>query len=176
MQRPTKALILGHYHRGILAARKHLFPETCLDNSFNPLARFYPLGSYTPAVPCNWVRMKYSVFVVVGVGIGKGLGSVKETVSAIQELSKRRERELVTTPFLYKESLSRDQLIGFALPIRHLSPGIQYVSTRHNCRSPYYSTPGGLWYPDRFTTTWVCRRPLTSLRVGQWAQRVLSSA
>ena len=38
------------------------------------------------------------------------------------------------TPLLCKESLSRKQLIGFALPIRHLSSGIQYVSTKHDCR------------------------------------------
>ena len=50
--------------------------------------------------------MKYSLFVVVVVvGVGKGLGSVKETISAIQELSKRRERELMTTLLLCKESL-----------------------------------------------------------------------
>ena len=36
--------------------------------------------------------------------VGKGLGSVKETVSTIQELGKKRERESVTTPFLCKES------------------------------------------------------------------------
>jgi hypothetical protein len=36
------------------------------------------------------VRIKYSLFVVEVVGVvGKGLGSVKETVSAIQELGKR---------------------------------------------------------------------------------------
>ena len=45
------------------------------------------------------------LLVLVLVGFGKGLGSVKETVSAIQELSKRRERELVTTLLLCKESL-----------------------------------------------------------------------
>ena len=45
-----------------------------------------------------------TVFVVVVVGVGKGLGSVKETVSTIQELSKRRERESVTTPLLCKGS------------------------------------------------------------------------
>ena len=51
---------------------------------------------------------KNSLFVVVGAGrVGKGLGSVKETVSAIQELSKRRERESMTTPLLCKESMSR---------------------------------------------------------------------
>ena len=49
--------------------------------------------------------MKYSLFVVVVVGVGKGLGSVKETVSSIQELCKRRERESVTTLLLCKESL-----------------------------------------------------------------------
>ena len=42
--------------------------------------------------------------VVVVVGVGKGLGSVKETVSTIQELGKRRERESVMTPLLCKES------------------------------------------------------------------------
>ena len=95
--------------------------------------------------------MKYSLFVVVVVvGVGKGLGSVKETVSAIQELSKRRERESATTLLMCKESLSKERLIGFALPLRHLSPGIQYVSTRHDCHSPYYSAPGRLWYPDHF--------------------------
>ena len=26
---------------------------TRVDGPFNPLARFYPLGSYTPTVPCN---------------------------------------------------------------------------------------------------------------------------
>ena len=54
--------------------------------------------------------MKYSLFVVVVVGVGKGLGSVKETVSSIQELGKRRERESVMTPLLCKESsaFSRD--------------------------------------------------------------------
>ena len=84
--------------------------------------------------------MKYSLFfVVVVVGVGRGLGSVKETISAIQELSKRRERESVTTPLLCKESLSRKRLIGFVLPIRHLSSGTQYVGTRHDCHSPYYS-------------------------------------
>ena len=67
---------------------------------------------------------------MVDVGVSKGLGSVKETVSAIQELSKRRERESVTTLLLCKESLSKERLIGFALPIRHLSSSIQYVSTR----------------------------------------------
>ena len=41
--------------------------------------------------------MKYSLFVVVVVGVGKGLGSVKETISSIQELGKRRERESVLT-------------------------------------------------------------------------------
>ena len=37
---------------------------------------------------------KNSLFVVVvgAGGVGKGLGSVKETISAIQELGKRRER------------------------------------------------------------------------------------
>ena len=93
---------------------------------------------------------KYSLFVVgVGAGgVGKGLGSVKETVSTIQELSKRRERELVTTPLLCKESMARVQLIGFLHPIRHLSLGIQYVGVKHDCRSPYYSAPGRLWYPS----------------------------
>ena len=85
--------------------------------------------------------------VVEGV-VGKGLGSVKETVSAIQELSKRRERESVTTPLLCKESLSREWLIGFALPIRHLSLGVQYVGIKLDCHSPYYSAPGRLWYPS----------------------------
>ena len=118
----------------------------------------------------------FVVAVVVGVGLVKALGSVKETVNTIQELSKRRERELVTTPLLCKKSMSRVRLIGFAHPIRHLLPGIQYVGTRHDCHSPYYSAPGRLWYPDRFTTTWVCRCPLSSLRVSQRAQRVLSSA
>ena len=80
------------------------------------------------------------------VGVGKGLGSVKEAVSAIQELSKRRERASVMTPLLCKESMSRVQLIGFVHPTRHLSLGIQYVGTRHDCRSPYYSAPGRLWY------------------------------
>ena len=42
------------------------------------------------------MRIKYSLFVVVVVGVGKGLGSVKETVSTIQELGKKRERESVT--------------------------------------------------------------------------------
>ena len=46
-----------------------------------------------------------TVVVVVGAGgFGKGLGSVKETVSAIQELGKRRERESVTTLLLCKGS------------------------------------------------------------------------
>ena len=50
--------------------------------------------------------MKYSLFVVVVVvGVGKGLGSVKETVSTIQELGKRRERESIMTSLLCKESL-----------------------------------------------------------------------
>ena len=50
--------------------------------------------------------MKYSLFVVVVVAgvVGKGLGPVKETVSTIQELGKRKERESVTTPLLCKES------------------------------------------------------------------------
>ena len=49
--------------------------------------------------------MKHSLFVVeIVVGVGKGLGSVKETVSTIQELSKRRERESMTTLLLCKES------------------------------------------------------------------------
>ena len=146
---PYQGPLLRHYHRRILAACEHLFPETCLDDLFNPLARFYSLGSYIPTVPRNWVR-KYSLFVVVvgAGGVGKGLGSVKEIVSAIKELSKRRERESVTTPLLCKESLSRVQLIGFAHSIRHLLLGIQYVSTRHDCCSPYYSTPGRLWYPS----------------------------
>ena len=64
---------------------------------------------------------------MVVVGVGKGLGSVKETVSTIQELSKRREREPVTTSLLCKEFMSRVQLIGFAHPVRHLSLGVQYV-------------------------------------------------
>ena len=54
--------------------------------------------------------MKYSLLLLlVLVGVGKGLGSVKETVSAIQELGKRRERESVTTPFLCKESIRLEQ-------------------------------------------------------------------
>ena len=49
--------------------------------------------------------MKYSLFVVVVfVGVGKGLGSVKEIVSSIQELGKRRERVIMTL-LLCKESL-----------------------------------------------------------------------
>ena len=49
--------------------------------------------------------MKHSLFVVeIVVGVGKGLGSVKETVSTIQELSKRRERESMMTLLLCKES------------------------------------------------------------------------
>ena len=88
------------------------------------------------------------MIVVVGV-VGKGLGSVKETVSTIQELSKRREKESVTTLLLCKESMSRVQLIGFAHPIRHLSLGVQYVGIKLNCHSPYYSAPGRLWYPSR---------------------------
>ena len=48
-----KALVLGHCNRDIQAAHEHPVPETHLDDSFNPLARFYPLGSYTPTVPCN---------------------------------------------------------------------------------------------------------------------------
>ena len=46
--------------------------------------------------------------VVVVVGVGKGLGSVNETISTIQELSKRRERESVMTSLLCKESLLRE--------------------------------------------------------------------
>ena len=49
--------------------------------------------------------MKYSLFVVVVVGVGKGLGSIKETISTIQELGKRRKRESVMTLFLCKGSL-----------------------------------------------------------------------
>ena len=49
--------------------------------------------------------MKHSLFVVeIVVGVGKGLGSVKETISTIQELSKRRERESMMTLLLCKES------------------------------------------------------------------------
>ena len=51
--------------------------------------------------------MKYSLLLllVLLLGlVGKGLGSVKETISTIQELGKRRERELVTTSFLCKGS------------------------------------------------------------------------
>ena len=34
-------------------AREPLNHGTRLDGPFNPLARFYPLGSHTPTVPCN---------------------------------------------------------------------------------------------------------------------------
>ena len=34
-------------------AREPLDYGTCLDSPFNLLARFYPLGSYTPTVPRN---------------------------------------------------------------------------------------------------------------------------
>ena len=34
-------------------AREPLNHGTRLDGPFNPLARFYPLGSYTPTVPRN---------------------------------------------------------------------------------------------------------------------------
>ena len=87
--------------------------------------------------------MKYSLLLLLVVlrGFGKGLGSVKETVSAIQELGKRRERELVTTPFLCKEStaLSSDTC--------HWVSSMSVIKA--DCRSPYYSTPGRLWYPSR---------------------------
>ena len=120
---PYQGPLLRHYHRDMLAVYKHLVPETCLDDPFNPLARFYPLGSYTPTVPRNWVRKKTHclLLLLVLVGLVKALGSVKETVSTIQELSKRRERELVTTPLLCKESMSRVRLSGFAHPIRPYS-------------------------------------------------------
>ena len=78
------------------------------------------------------MRIKYSLFVVVVVeGVGKGLGSVKETVSSIQELGKRRERELVTTPFLCKESttLSGDTC--------HWVSSMSVIKA--DCHSPYYS-------------------------------------
>ena len=79
--------------------------------------------------------------VVVVVGVGKGLGSVKETVSTIQELSKRRERELVMTLLLCKEStaLSGDTC--------HWVSSMSVIKA--DCHSPYYSAPGRLWYPSR---------------------------
>ena len=86
--------------------------------------------------------MKYSLlllWLVLGL-VGKGLGSVKETVSAIQELGKRRERELVTTPFLCKEStaLSGDTC--------HWVSSMSVIKA--DCCSPYYSAPGRLWCPS----------------------------
>ena len=77
---------------------------------------------------------------MVVVGVGKGLGSVKETVSTIQELSKRRERELVMTLLLCKEStaLSSDTC--------HWVSSMSVIKADY--RSPYYSAPGRLWYPS----------------------------
>ena len=86
--------------------------------------------------------MKYSLLLLlVLVGVGKGLGSVKETISTIQELGKRRERESVTTPLLCKESttLSGDTC--------HWVSSMSVIKA--DCRSPYYSAPGRLWYPSR---------------------------
>ena len=87
--------------------------------------------------------MKHALLLLllVLVGVGKGLGSVKENVSTIQELGKRRERELVMTPFLCKEStaLSGDTC--------HWVSSMLVIKA--DCRSPYYSTPGRLWYPSR---------------------------
>ena len=87
--------------------------------------------------------MKYSLWLLllVLVGVGKGLGSVKETISTIQELGKRRERELVATPFLCKGStaLSGDTC--------HWVSSMSVIKA--DCRSPYYSAPERLWYPSR---------------------------
>ena len=100
--------------------------------------------------------------------VGKGLGSVKETVSSIQELGKRRERESVTTPFLCKGStaLSSDTCHWVS---SMSAPGTTAVA--------YTTAPQeGAGIPAVHTTTWVCRRPLSSLRVDRQAKRVLTSA
>ena len=43
----------GFFTEPVAFAKVHRAVPTCLDGPFNPLARFYPLGSYTPTVPCN---------------------------------------------------------------------------------------------------------------------------
>ena len=103
--------------------------------------------------------MKYSlvvVVVVVGV-VGKGLGSVKETVSAIQELGKRKERESVTTPLLCKGSttLSGDTC--------HWVSSMSASSTTAVAHTTAPQEGSGILAIH--TTTWVCRCPLSSLRV-----------
>ena len=94
-----------------------------------------------------------TVFVVVVVGVvGKILGSVKETVSSIQELGKRRERESMTTPLLCKEStaLSGDTCHWVS---SMSAPGATAVA--------HTTVPQeGSGIPAIHTTTWVCRRPL----------------
>ena len=87
------------------------------------------------------MRIKYSLLLLlVLVGVGKGLGSVKETVSAIQTEQEVRER--VGDDSAPVQGTNR-------LERWYLSLGIQYVGIKTDCRSPYYSAPGRLWYPSR---------------------------
>ena len=114
--------------------------------------------------------MKYSLLLllVVLVGVGKGLGSVKETVSTIQELGERKERESVTTPFLCKEStaLSGDTCHWVSSMLASSTTAVAHTTAPQE----------GSGIPAIHTTTWVCRRPLSSLRVDRQAKRVLTSA
>ena len=69
-QRPTRT-VLGYYHKVMLAARKHLDPETHLDNLFNPLARFYPL-EVTPLqyLATEWENTHYLLLLLLLVLVG----------------------------------------------------------------------------------------------------------